>query len=205
VVFGIGFAAAVAIPGAGSATAKDMTDYYNSDGRMVVAGVLTLCLLLGCLAMIWFFNELNDRLNHGMLTRVAFSLAMIGIICSMAGLAVMVGPTAALQGGPADAKFVGVDAAFAFAQVGLLLVLGGAFTAFALASLLYTIAAMRLGAIAKPFYIACYVLFVITLGSFFWIPGYGFIAWVAVMGIGTYVRSEAVATSRVAAPERVPA
>jgi len=187
VEFGAGFSAAAVIPGAGSASATDLTRYYNSDSRMSLAQVLTIVLVVGCLAMIWFFNELNSRLEQGMLTRVAFSAALFGIVCSIAGLAIMVGPTVALQGGPADAKFVGVDTAYAFAQGGLWLLLGGGFTAFALSALLYTVAAMREGVVAKPFYIACYVLVFITLGSFFLIPGYGFIVWVAVMGAGLYL------------------
>ena len=204
VVFGIGFAIAVTIPGLGGSKAQDLTDYYNNDSQMNIAFVLFWVFALGCLAMVWFFNELSARLEQSALTRIVFSSAMFGIIASAAGAAVMCAPTMALDAGSGDAKFVGVDVAMAFAQGGAALMLGVGFAAFALTALLYTVAAMRSRAVTKPFYIACYVLVFITLGSFFWIPGYAFLFWTVVIGIGLYVGQE-TATTRVPVSERVPA
>lgn len=205
IVFGIGFAIAVTIPGLGGSKAQDVTDYYNNDTQMNIAFLLFWAFVLGSLAMVWFFNELNARLESGILTRVAFSAAMLGIVASIAGASVMAGPTMSLDAGASGAKFVGVDAALAFSQGGAALMLGMGFAAFALSALLYTMAASRQGAVTKPFYIACYVLFVISLASFFWIPGYAFILWVAVMGIGLYVGEGATAAPRVPTAERAPA
>lgn len=204
VVFGIGFAIAVTIPGLGGSKSQAVTDYYNNDTKMNTAFVLFWVFALGCLAMVWFFNELSARFEQTVLTRVAFSSAMFGIVASAAGAAVMCGPTMALDAGSPGAKFVGVDVAVAFTQGGAALMLGVGFAAFTLTSLLYTIAAMRSRLVTKPFYIACYALVFITLGSFFWIPGYAFLFWAVVMSVGLYLR-EATAAARMPVSERVPA
>jgi hypothetical protein len=200
VAFGVGFAIAIAVPAIGSATQQDITDYYNDDTRMNLVIVMFFVMVVGCLAMVWFFSEMNARLDDGVLTRVAHSAAMLGIVASLGGAALMVAPTAALTIGSSDAKFVGADTAWAFGQGGLALMLAGGFSAFVLASLLYTIAAMRQGVIGKPFYITCYVLVVLTLGWFFWAPGYAFMLWVALMGVAVYVGDSPTAATRSGAP-----
>jgi branched-subunit amino acid transport protein len=181
ILFGIGYVLAVFIPGAGDTPNSDYTKFYNSDSKMTFAIVLSIVLLIGCMAMLWFFNELRERLPESVLTRLAYSAAILGFIGILAGAAVIGGPAGSKQS--TDAAFVGIPTASAFAQAGLSLMLVVGMYSFAFASLLFTIAAARHGLFPKWLNIVGILLAIATFGSFFWIPGYAFVAWVALTGI----------------------
>jgi hypothetical protein len=95
IVFGVGYYVAILIPGAGNTPDKDFADFYNSDGKIAMALVLFFVLVAGCLIMLWFFNELRARLPEGMLTRIGYSAAVVGVVAVPAGAAIMLGPAGA--------------------------------------------------------------------------------------------------------------
>jgi Domain of unknown function (DUF4386) len=199
VLFTGGYFVEVLIPGAGGPKPDDFTSFYNSDAKMSVAILLFFVLVLGCLALVWFFNELRIRLPETQLTRIAYSMALIGIVTVPAGAGVMAGPLGAQQN--SDSGFVGVPVAQSIAQSGLFISLGVGMTAFALAALLMSLAARRESAFPKWLTIAGIVLGILTLGSFFWIPGLAFPVWVLLVGIGG-MRSASVTERPGLAPMR---
>jgi hypothetical protein len=197
VVFGIGYFIAVVIPGAGSASASDYTKFYTSDSKQTVAAILYVALFVGCMAMLWFFNELRARLVEDTLTRLAFTATVVGVVAVLAGAAVLGGPAASVQG--TDAAYVGNATASAFAQGGLALFLLGGMYSLGFAALLLTIALARQALLPKPAWIVAGILAIATFGSFFWIPGFAFLAWVLLTGIVVGTREGAPAAAAVAA------
>jgi hypothetical protein len=194
IVFGVGYWVAILIPGAGSSTDKDFTDFYNSDGKMAIATVLFFVLVAGCLAMLWFFNELRARLPEGMLTRIGYAAAVVGVVAVPAGAAIMMGPTGGQQNSnTSNAGFVGIPVAHAFASAGLYLILGVGMTGFALAALMMSLAARRGVLLPNWLVVVGVILAILTLGSFFWIPGYAFLIWVVIVGIVVGIRDDPAA------------
>lgn len=194
IVFGVGYYVAILIPGAGDTSDKDFTDFYNSDGKMMTALVLFFVLVAGSLAMLWFFNELRARLPEGMLTRIGYAAAVVGVVAVPAGEGIILGPSGARQNSPAsDAGFVGLPIARSFAQSGLIVTLGLGMTGFALATLMMSLAARRGALLPNWLVVVGVVLGVVTLGSFFWFPGYAFLIWVLITGIVVGTRGDTAA------------
>ncbi len=188
IVFGIGYFVVVYIPGAGPTPDKNYADFYGSDRQMRIAGILSVVLLVGSLAMLWFFNELRARLPDGMLTRVGYTAAMVGVIAVPIGAAIMVGPAGAKQNG--DGAFVGIPTALAFAQAGLAASLLVGMTGFAFAAILMSLAARGSALVPGWLAIGGVVLGFVTLGSYVWLPGFAFLAWVLLTGITVGLRGE---------------
>jgi hypothetical protein len=90
-----GYLVAIRIPGAGNTMGKDFTDFYSSDGEMRTALILFFVLVGGSLLLLWFFNELRLRLPEGMLSRIGYAAALVGVVAVPAGAAIMLGPTGA--------------------------------------------------------------------------------------------------------------
>ncbi len=193
VIFGIGYFVAVVIPGAGSAKASDYTKFYSSDGKQTAAAILFVVLFVGCMAMLWFFSELRSRLAEATLTRLAFTATIVGVVAVLAGASVLGGPAASVQG--TDAAYVGNATASAFAQAGLALFLLGGMYSFAFAALLLTIALAREALLPKPAWIVAGILAIATFGSFFWFPGFAFLAWVLLTGVVVGMREASPAAS----------
>jgi hypothetical protein len=105
----------------------------------------------------------------------------------------MGGPVGALQS--SNAEFVGIPVANAFAQGGLGVMLFLGMSAFALSALMFTLAAKRSGLFPKWLTITGSVLAVLTMGSFFWVPGYFFVIWVLLTAIYVGTRSAVVTTT----------
>jgi hypothetical protein len=194
IVFGIGFTVAVTIPGSGGdVTDSTFTKFYNSDPRMTRALILAVALVAGCLLMLWFFTELQARVPDTMLSRVGYRAATIGVVALPIGAFIMGGPAGAVQSN--SSAFVGVPTANAFAQGGLGVMLIVGMTAFALSALLFSLAAGQAGLFPKWLKFTGVVLAVLTLGSFFWIPGYFFVIWVLLTAIYVGTRSADVTTT----------
>jgi hypothetical protein len=83
----------------------------------------------------------------------------------------------------------------AFAQGGLGVMLFLGMSAFALSALMFTLAAKRSGLFPKWLTITGIVLAVLTMGSFFWVPGYFFVIWVLLTAIYVGTRSADVSTT----------
>ena len=195
VVFGVGYVVPIMIPGAGNTIDKDFTNFYSSDQKMGTAVLLFFVLVAGSLIMLWFFNELRARLPEGMLSRVGYAAAVVGVIAVPAGVAIMAGPLGAQQNSTAStAGFVGIPIAHSFAQAGLFLTLGLGMTGFALATLMFSLAARGGALLPNWLVIVGVILAILTLGSFFWIPGYAFVIWVLIVGIIAGTRGDEAVT-----------
>jgi hypothetical protein len=63
-------------------------------------------------------------------------------------------------------------------------------TGFAVAAILMSLAARGTALIPGWLAIAGVILGVVTLGSFFWVPGYAFLIWVLITGVVVGARGE---------------
>ena len=113
-VFGAGYCVAVVVPGAGDTTVHDYTSFYASDSRMTAASLLFVALIAGSLLMLWFFTELRAQLPDGLLVRIAYGAAVVGVVALPVGASILGGPAGAQQN--AVGGFVGVPVAAAFAK-----------------------------------------------------------------------------------------
>ncbi len=181
VLTGIGYVVAVFIPGVGDTTVADYKGFYSSDSRQAFALLLLFVLTAGCLAMLWFFNELRARFADGILVRLGFTAAVVGTICLPIGASVMGGASGAAQS--LDGASVDPVIADAFAKAGLSIMLLVGMGALSLAVLMLSVAAWRAGSVSGTLFGLAIVLFVVSLASFFWIPGYATIAWVLMMSV----------------------
>lgn len=191
IITGVGFVDGDVIPGVGPTPTKNFTDFYQSDSQQHLSVVLFLVLTIGCLLMLWFFTELRSRLGEGTLMRLGFAAAVVGVVALPIGAAVMGGPTGAMQN--LDGASIDPSLADSFAQAGLLIMLLPGMGAFALAMLMANLAARRAGLMPTWLFWVGVALFVISLGSFFWIPAYAFMLWVLLTAIVVGMRPEAAA------------
>jgi hypothetical protein len=190
VVFGIGYYVFIFFPGAGDTPDSDFTTFYASDNKMNTAMILSGILLVGSLAMLWFYNELRARLPGGMLVSVGYAAGMVGVVAAPLGAFAMGGPAGAYQQ-TTHADLIGSGVAMAFAQMGLGITLFLGMTSFAVSAILLSLAARRSGLLPSWLGIVGIILGVATLGSFFWAPGYAFLIWVFMTGVVVGMRGEA--------------
>jgi hypothetical protein len=181
VLFGAGYFVVAVIPGGGDVTDKDFTDFYDSDGKMLAALILFFVLTAGCFSLLWFFNELRERLADSPLTRTAYAAAAVGAAAVATGAGILGGPLGAQQN--SDSGFVGVPIAETFAQAGLGVMLVVGMYALAVATVLVSVAARKNAALPSWLSIAGIVAGVIMLGSYIWLPGLIFPVWVIVVGV----------------------
>lgn len=179
-LFTAGYFVVVLVPGGGDTSAKDITDFYDSDGKIFAAFVLCGALLAGGLALLWFFNELRSALPDDILVRIGYAAAVMGAASVALGAMVFFAPGGVQQN--SDGDFVGVEVAHTFAQAGLGMILLVGMTSLALAVCLYSLAMWRAAVAPVWLSIAGVIVAVVMLGSYIWIPGLIFPVWVIVVG-----------------------
>lgn len=191
VLFTIGYCVVVIVPGAGGTIEeKDFTDFYASDNKRLGAFLMGVTLVIGALALVWFFNEVRSRVDGGSLSRVGYTAAVIGASAAAIGGLIMLAPTS-VQVSNGDAAFVGVAIANTFAQAGLGVMLGLGMMSLALATALFSLGAKRARLLPSWAGWAGIVVAVLMLGSFMWLPGLLFPVWV--LAFGLLLRSERLA------------
>jgi hypothetical protein len=161
-------------------TDKDFIDFYDNDGKGILASLLIVALAGGSLSVIWFFTELRARLPESMLSTMATSAAKFGAVLAAAGGAIMGGPLGVQQN--SEAEFVGVPIASTFAQAGLGVMLIGGMGALMVAVVLVNLAARRAAVLPSWATIVGFVVAFVMLGSFFWAPGVVFPLWLIMLG-----------------------
>jgi hypothetical protein len=180
-LFSVGYLIVLIIPGGGDVTAKDFTDYYDSDGRMHISFVLTIALLIGAWAIVWFFAEAKARLADDVLGRMVSGLSILGSGALVAGAAILGGPTGVQTN--SSENFVGVPIAHTFAQAGLGVMLFVGMSSLALATALVSISAHRHALVPRWLSVGGVIVGVLMLGSYIWLPGYIFPIWIVVFGL----------------------
>jgi hypothetical protein len=181
VLFTAGYFIAVIVPGGGEVAPEDFTQFYAEEGNQFLTLLFAFLLLAGALALVWFFNELRTRLPDGLLPRVGYGAAVIGLVGLAAGGAVMVAPMGVQLN--SDAEFVGVEIAHTFAQAGLGLILLVGMVSLALATLLFSLTFREGDAVPSWLAIGGIVVAVLMLGSYIWVPGLLFPIWVVAVGV----------------------
>jgi hypothetical protein len=199
VLFSVGYLVVLVIPGGGDVTAKDFTDYYDSDSRMRVSFVVMVVLLFAAWAIVWFFAEAKARLDDGLLTRMAASASLVGSGALVVGAAILGGPTGVQMS--SNEGFVGVPIAHTFAQAGLGVMLFVGMGSLALATALVSIAEHRHAAVPRWLSIGGVIVAVGMVGSYIWLPGYIFPVWMLAFGL-VGLPEEAPETSRRSRPAR---
>lgn len=181
VLFAVGYSVGALVPGGGNVEPEDFTDFYDSDGMMVVALILVFVLVAASWAVIWFFAELRSRLGETLHTRLALGLAIAGAAGTVVGGVLLLAPSAVQLN--SEQPFVGVEVAHTFAQAGYgVMIVMGVYT-LAAAVALASYASNRAGIIPRWFAIASGVVAVLLLASYFWIPGYLFSLWLIAFGV----------------------
>lgn len=180
VLFTFGYFMAVVVPGGGTATPEDFTDFYSEEGNESLTLFFALGLVAGSLALAWFFNEVRTRLPDSLGSRVAWAAALIGLVGLAGGGALLAAPMGVQLN--SDVEFVGVEIAHTFAQAGLGLMLGVGMYSLALATLLYSVAFRRSGVAPAWLGVVGILVAVLMLGSYVWFPGLLFPIWVLVVG-----------------------
>jgi len=175
VLFIVGYMVVAVIPGGGDVTDSDFTDFYDSDGKMFLALLLTIALVLAVPALTWCFIELRAALGGGELAQLASTLGILGAVALPAG-AFILGAPAGVQLN-SDADFVGIPIAHAFAQAGIAVTVGLGMGLIAIATLLFNLEIRRTKAGPSWLWIAGVVLGVVCLGSYIWLPGMAFPIW----------------------------
>lgn len=181
VLFSVGYLVVLIIPGGGDVTAKDFTDYYDSDGRKRVALVLMLVLIAAAWALVWFFAEVKARLADDTLSRTASGVSLLGCGALAAGAAILFAPTGVQLTSNDD--FVGVPIAHTLGQAGLWVMLFCGMWSLALATALVSISAHRQALVPRWLSIGGVVVSVLMIASYIWVPGYIFPIWIVVFGL----------------------
>ncbi len=190
VLFTIGYCTVILVPGTGDTNKeKDFTEFYDSDGKMVLAFLMAIALVAGGLALVWFFNEVRSRLADDTLIRVGYAAAVIGVTAAATGAAIVLAPIGVQQN--SDSDFVGVAIAHTFDQAGLGVMLLVGMTSLALATALFSLGATRARLIPSWAGWTGAALAVVMLGSYVWLPGLVFPVWV--LAFGLVLRSEPAA------------
>lgn len=185
VVFGVGLASIVMIPGlGGTSTTKAFTDFYGSDGRRGTATVLGFVLVVGCWLMVWAFGELRNRLGGSPRADLVSRLALLGAAAVVVGTAIDLGP-AMVQTGSDNKGFVGIPIAHAFAQAGAGAVIFGPFS-FAAAILLVGLEIRRRGGLPAWTGPTSIVFAVLLVGSFMLAPGVLLGVWAVLVGVAAW-------------------
>lgn len=181
ILFSVGYLVVLVIPGGGDVTAKDFTDYYDSDGRMHVALALVFVVIAAAWTLAWFFTEVKARLADDMLSRTAFGVSLLGCGALAVGAAIMFAPTGVQVNSGED--FVGVPIAHTFHQAGGGVMIFFGMWSLALATALVSISAHRQALVPRWLSIGGGVVAVLMLGSYIWMPGYIFPIWLVVFGL----------------------
>jgi hypothetical protein len=189
VLFAIGYAVGLVIPGGGTTTEEDFLDFYGGDPSFVVPLLLVLTLIAASWALLWFFTELRARLPDQVLSRTAYAVAIVGAGALAIGGALLFAPAGVQMNG--DAAFVGAPVAHAFAQAGLGAMLAVGMYSFALAVGLFSLALRRAALVPGWLSVGGIVVAVLLLGSYIWAPGYLLPLWVLVVGVVGLRRSAA--------------
>jgi hypothetical protein len=187
VLFTIGYCTVIVVPGTGdNSKEKDFTEFYNSDGKMLVAFLMGIALVAGALALVWFFNEVRSRLADDTPNRVAYTSTVIGASAAAIGSAILLAPIGVQQN--SDSDFVGVAIAHSFDQAGLGVMLLVGMTSLALATALFSLGAARARLLPSWAGWTGVIVSVVMLGSYIWLPGLLFPVWV--LAFGMLLRSE---------------
>ena len=180
-LFAIGYAIVVVIPGGGEVTAEEFADFYEGDASMATPFMLLLALLAGAWSLVWFFSELRSRLPTDMLATVGYRAALLGAAGLPIGGALLFAPAGVQMN--SDSDFVGVEIAHTFAQAGLGTMLLVGMLSLALAVVLFSLALRRAGLVPGWLGIAGIVIGILMLASYVWVPGYLLVIWVLAVAI----------------------
>lgn len=181
VLFAAGLFSVFSLPGGGSVTDRQFTDFYSSSGRRASALVLYFALVAGSWLMAWFFAELRRSLAPGALAEYAERVAWLGAAATVIGGAVALGPVGVQMN--SGNGFVGIPVAHAFDQAGLLILIVGGIYSFAVATFLMALHARRTASAPRWQTVIGRVVAVLLLASYVAAPAVLLPLWVIVMGL----------------------
>lgn len=183
VLFGVGLAFAMSIPGGGDVTDQDFTDFYDSDGKKAVALLGMAMLVASVVTLLWFLIEFRTALGAQAAStgaQLGHALAGVSVPLIAAGAAILGGALGADMNGY-DGGFVGVPVALTAAQSGLGVALGVGAYPLAVAVILLSVAARRAGSLSKVASMAGIVAGVLMFASFIAVGLFAFPLWLLVV------------------------
>lgn len=181
VVFAAGLFSPFTIPGGGTVTDGQFTDFYNSGSQRATALLLFFALVAGSWLMAWFYTELRRTLAPGAMADYAERTAWIGATATIIGGAVMLGPVGVQM--TSGKEFVGIPIAHTFAQAGLFILLVGGIYSFALATFLMWLHASRTASAPRWQSVGGRVVAVLLLASIVAAPAILLPVWTFVVGL----------------------
>ena len=183
IVFAAGLFSIFTLPGGGSVTDRQFTDFYNSSGRRITAMLLYFALVAGSLLMAWFYGELRRSIASGSLADYAERIAWLGAAATIIGGAIALGPVGVqINSGN---SFVGIPIAHTFAQAGLLVLIGGGIYSFAVATFLMWLHAGRTASAPRWQTVSGRVVAVLLLASYVAAPAILLPIWTIVVGLSS--------------------
>jgi hypothetical protein len=171
------------LPGGGSVTDRQFTDFYGASGRRATALLLFFALVVGSWLMAWFYGELRRSLAPGALAEYAERVAWVGATATIVGGGVALGPVAVQMN--SGGAFVGVPVAHAFDQAGLLVLLVGGIYSFALATFLVSLHARRTATAPRWQTATGFVVAVLLLASYVAAPAVLLPLWTIAVGVAS--------------------
>jgi hypothetical protein len=196
VVYGVGFFLVSSAPGGGDVDASDFEDFYVTDESTALPIIGLFVLMIGVLALLWFFHELRTAVGTGD-GALGWATAALGLAIVPTGASILAGPSGVQAF--SDADFVGAPVAHAMAQAGFaaMLIPGSLLLGAGIA--LLSFAGRRAGVLVPWVAIAGLVAGALQLLSFIWIPHFAIPLWVILVGaVGARVTTPAsTATSTV--------
>lgn len=191
VLMTVGFlGTAFLIPGSGSPTDLDFTNFYASTSKVMLVFWSVIVLAAAGWCLVWFFNELRSRLPDGTLSKTAYSIAIIGIAALVIGAGIESGP-AGVQINSSTGSFVGVPVAHTFAQAGLGAMIEAGIFSLLVATVLFSIALKQSALVPSWVPIFGYICALLMISSFILVGAFFFPVWLIVLGIvGVKQRTE---------------
>ena len=180
IVYIAGHILLASVPGGGDVKAADFEKFYVTDDNTGVAIVGTLVLTIGCLGMLWFFNEVREHIETPP-ARAGFVFAAVGLALTAAGAAIVAGPSGVQFN--SDEPFVGNAVAHALAQAGYGVMLVGGAMFLGLGVGVLAIEGRRLGVLLPWVGVVGVVAAVLQLVGYIWLQIFLIPLWVLIVAI----------------------
>jgi hypothetical protein len=181
VVYSVGFFLVSSVPGGGDVDSSDFDDFYVADDNTALPIVGLFVLMIGALAMLWFFHELRTAIGTAD-GALGWASVTLGLAVVVTGASILTGPSGVQAF--SDADFVGAPVAHALAQAGFAAMLVPGSLALGAGVAMLSFAGRRAGVLVPWVAIAGFVAAALQLVAFIWIPHFAIPLWVILAGVG---------------------
>jgi hypothetical protein len=180
VLFGAGLFSIFLVPGGGTVTDTQFTDFYRSGTSRAAAMILYATLVVGSWLLAWFYTELRRVTGPGAISDYAGRLAWLGSGATIIGGAIALAPTAVQVN--SGGGYVGIPLEHTFDPAGLLVVVGGIYS-YALATFLLCLHARNTRVAPRWQTLTGMIVAVLLLAAYLAVPAILLPAWVLMSAV----------------------